>query len=496
MKVHFFRIVLFGLLMLLMACTHVPDSYTETSDSLRLFPDYSGITLPCNIAPINFNIENDADEFITRIWSTNGKPILIKGDEVRINQSKWNNLLKSNKGEHLTIEVFAKMNGAWKRFPIIENTIAPETVDNYVVYRYIEPLYTLYEYMSINQRNLENFDVKVVYDTRSLSTDQTTQCVNCHSFQNYNKNGNMQMHVRGDQGCTLFMRNGEYSRINLKNPALVGGAVYPSWHPTQNLIAYSVNTIGQNFYSKKLDKVEVLDDKSDLVLYDVDKNKITPIEISTDWLETFPYWSPDGKTLYFSVARFKPETDNSQKETIEKHASIRYNLVKKSFDASTRTFGKSDTVVNARSIGKSATLPRVSPDGNYMLFTMADYGNFHIWHRSSDLYLMDLKSGTYRNAQEINSEEVESYHSWSSNGKWVIFSSRRDDAGYTRLYLSYFDGKGNFSKPFILPQKDPSFYERSFKSFNIPEFIVNPVPMTRRGIINTIKNKTIQNANL
>lgn len=491
MKSSFFSVLILGLLFPLMACTHVPDAFTETSDTLRLKPDYCGITLPCNIAPMNFNIENEAEECITQIKSTHGEPLIMAGNEVRINPGKWKKLLEANKGERLTIEIYAKKNGTWVRFPLVENLIAPEPVDKYVVYRYIQPLYTLFEDMSINQRDLENFDVSVIYDNRNLSKNNTSQCMNCHSFQNYNKNGSMQMHLRGDNGCTMIMRNGQYTKTNLKNPAFVGGAVYPSWHPTENLIAYSVNTIGQNFYSKNLDKVEVLDDKSDLVLYDVDNNRITPIEITTDWLETFPYWSPDGKSLYFAAAYFKPETDNTERETIEKHASIRYNLVRKTFDTSTKTFGKSDTMVNARSIGKSATFPRVSPDGQYMLFTMGDYGNFHIWHRSSDLYLMDLKNNSVRNVEEINSPDVDSYHSWSSTGKWVVFSSRREDGGYTRLYLTYFDGKGGFSKPFILPQKDPSFYERSFKSFNVPEFIVNPAPMTKRGILNAIKDSTL-----
>lgn len=495
MKTYITPLLVLVILLPFVACTHVPDNYTETSDTLRLKPDYCGVTLPYNIAPMNFTIENDVDQCVTQIRSTHGKPMLINGNDVRISPSKWSKLLEANKGERLTIEVYAKKNGTWKRFPLVENFIAPEPVDKYVVYRYIQPLYTLYEEMSINQRNLENFDVTVIYDNRNQSTDLSSQCVNCHSFQNYNQNGSMQMHLRGKNGCTLIMRNGQYTKTNLKNPAFIGGAVYPSWHPTQNLIVYSVNTIGQNFYSKKLDKVEVIDNKSDLVLYDVDNNRITPIEISDDWLETFPYWSPDGQSLYFAAARFKAETTDSEKETIEKHASIRYNLVRKPFDTATGTFGQSDTVVSASSIGKSATFPRVSPDGRYLLFTMADYGNFHIWHRSSDLYLMDLKSGSYRNAEEINSSEVESYHSWSSNGKWMIFSSRREDAGYTRLYLTYFDGKGGFSKPFILPQKDPSFYERSFNSFNVPEFIVNPAPTTKRGILNAL-NDSILNATI
>lgn len=491
MKKFVFPVFLLALMLPFPACTRMPHAYTETGDSLQLKPDYSGIVLPFNIAPTNFIIENEAEAYITRIHSTHGEPIIISGKDVSINPGKWKKLMETNKGEPLTMEIYVKKEGNWERFPLVENRISGEPVDKYVVYRYIQPLYTLYEEMAIHQRDLESFYVTVIYDNRNQSDNQVQQCMNCHSFQDYNKDGNMQMHFRGSNGCTLITRNGQYLKVNLRNPAFVGGSVYPSWHPTENLIAYSVNNIGQNFYTNKPDKVEVIDNKSDLVLYDVDNNRLSPIEVSTDWLETFPYWSPDGKALYYAAARFKPTTENTERETIEKHADIRYNLVKRPFDASTRSFGKADTVVNARSLGKSSTLPRISPDGRYMLFTMGDYGNFHIWHKSSDLYLMDLNDNTFRNVNEINSPDVDSYHSWSSNGKWVVFSSRREDGGYTRLYLTYFDGDGNFSKPFIVPQKNPSFYDRSFKSFNIPEFIVNPAPMSRKGILEALESNTL-----
>jgi dipeptidyl aminopeptidase/acylaminoacyl peptidase len=169
------------------------------------------------------------------------------------------------------------------------------------------------------------------------------------------------------------------------------------------------------------------------------------------------------------------------------YKNIKYNLMKISFDTQTLEFGEVDTVFNATAIGKSATFPRVSPDGKYLLFTMGDYGNFHIWHKSSDLYLMDIRTGETRNLVEINSPETESYHSWSSNGSWIVYSSRRQDGAYTRFYISYFDGKGNFHKPFILPQKDPQFYQEFFKSFNIPEFSIKPVDFTPHEFVKTIK---------
>jgi len=483
------------LLLALVSCTGLPDEYKEATGSLNIYPEYQSVYIPYNIAPLNFHISNEASSYLTSIRSKNGKSLLIRGKDVQIKLKDWKKLLESNKGEVLFIDVYVKQNDVWKKYPAIQNYIVAEPIDNYVVYRYIEPLYTTYEDMAINQRNLENFDIKVLYDNRLLSVEKKAQCVNCHSFQDYNRTDKMQLHIRGDRGGTIIIEDGQYKKFNLKAEGLVGGAVYPSWHPTLNLIAYSVNKIGQNFYTKNPDKVEVMDDKSDLIVYDVDNNQIIPVEPTANWLETFPYWSPDGKYLYYTAAHFIPSMMNTEADVIIRYNTIRYNLVRKPFYAETKTFGPADTLISASSIGKSASFPRVSPDGNYLLFTMANFGNFHIWHKSSDLYLMDLKSRTYRNVAEINSPDVESYHSWSSSGRWIIYSSRRDNGGYTRLYVSYFDANGVFHKPFVIPQKDPAFYKRSFKSFNIPEFTVKSAPANRNGLVNAIKGETI-NANL
>jgi hypothetical protein len=67
--------------------------------------------------------------------------------------------------------------------------------------------------------------------------------------------------------------------------------------------------------------------------------------------------------------------------------------------------------------------------------------------------------------------EAESYHSWSSDGRWAMYGSRRLDGRYTRLYIAYFDEDGNPHKPFLLPQEDPRYNIWRLKSFNVPEFI-------------------------
>ena len=74
-----------------------------------------------------------------------------------------------------------------------------------------------------------------------------------------------------------------------------------------------------------------------------------------------------------------------------------------------------------------------------------------------------------------NSEDTESFHNWSSNSRWLVFSSRRDDGLYTRPYFCHVDANGGISKAFMLPQRNPHrFYYERLLSFNVPDFIIGP----------------------
>ena len=297
----------------------------------------------------------------------------------------------------------------------------------------------------------------------------------------------MQMHVRGFLSGTLITINEKLEKFDLKTDSTISTGVYPAWHPSLDLIAYSVNLIHQNFHTKDIEKTEVQDRKSGLILYDIKKNAVRKIIDSRDDLETFPYWAPDGKSLYFASAHYIPKIDNIAQDLAINYAKLKYDLYKISFNQENLEFGEADTVFKASAIGKSATFPRLSPNGKYLMFTMAEFGNFHIWHKTSDLYLMNMETGETRDIEEINSNDTESYHSWSSNGSWLVFSSRREDGAYTRFYITYFDGSGNFRKPFVLPQKDPLFYQQFFKSYNIPEFIIKPVDFSPHDFLKAIK---------
>ena len=141
-----------------------------------------------------------------------------------------------------------------------------------------------------------------------------------------------------------------------------------------------------------------------------------------------------------------------------------------------------ETVLSAAQTGLSILLPRVSPDGRFLLFCMSQYGCFPVYQPTSDLYLMDLQTGKYRKAS-VNSEYAESWHSWSSNSRWIVFSSKRQGGLFTRPFLSYVDANGETHKPFVLPQKHPSFYESCYRVYSVPELIAGPVTVDSEALV-------------
>jgi Tol biopolymer transport system component len=156
----------------------------------------------------------------------------------------------------------------------------------------------------------------------------------------------------------------------------------------------------------------------------------------------------------------------------EEYDKVKYNLLRLDFDPESKTFGnKPDTIFNAVVNDGSAKFPRISPDGKRLMFTVSAYGNFSIWHRDADLKTINLETMEEENTDAINSDDVDSYHSWDSSSRWVVIASRRENGLYTQPYIAHVDENGNYGKPFLLPQSSPVKYKESLVSYNLPEFI-------------------------
>ena len=446
------------------SCSSVPGSSTPVDRLPVIFPDYTGIVIPPNIAPLNFVIKEKGKDFVARISFDGKDPITIKNSRgvIEIGIAKWHEILNKAKGKEINIEVFAKDEiGKWQKFKTIVNQVANEEIDNHLAYRLINTGYVMWAAIGIYQRNLENFDETPIIDNKSI--DNT--CINCHSFAR-NSPKSMMVHVRANHGGTVIYENGKLRKVNLKTKYTLSQGAYVNWHPDGKHLVYSVNSISQRFFSKDI-RQEVSDAASDLIVYDVEKNMVTTSpKVSTNSRENLPVWSADGKSIYYISA---PEvTDyNSQ-------YNAKFSLMHIPYDVDKNVWGQADTVISAKKTGKSVTFPKTSPDGKYLMFTMTDHGYFSIHHPDADLYLLNLQTGQFER-MEVNSNFTDSYHCWSSSGRWFVFSSKRIDGLYTRPFLSYFDQNGKASKPFVLPQKDPEFYDSFLKNYNIPELITGAV---------------------
>ena len=465
----------------------VPTSFTDAGKAPDIYPDYRDVTVPVNIAPLTFEWDGACDEIVARLKAGDAE-VVCGGDAVQPSTDDWHALTAKAAGGAIDVEVFAKSGDQWNRYKPFKIYVSNDSIDPYISYRLISPSYVTYEELTLNQRCLENYDEEVMVDNMLCGTEVNGQCVNCHNYQQYNPE-RMQFHARQYQGGTVIAYDGKLRKINMRNDSIISAGVYPAWHPWLPLIVYSTNHTSQSFHTRNLNKIEVFDSASDLIAYDVEKNEVTNIERDTTEFEVFPCWAPDGKAIYYCSAHFEfRDTLSHEAEVIQRAKEIRYNLYRKSFNPETYEFGPRELVFCADSLDKSATLPRVSPDGRFLMFTLGNYGVFHIWHHEADLYLMSLSGeGRIRPLDEINSPDTESYHSWSSNGRWVIFSSRRGDGGYTRPFIAHIDADGKGSKPFELPQADPDYHRQFMKSYNIPEFMRGRVEVKPQEFASVLK---------
>ena len=490
--IHSYIMLLAIAVLLMSSCASHPDVPSASKEAKCLpaiFPDYCNVTVPCNIAPLNFMLPADEfEECVARITTPDGKQLTYgNGVKVQIPETEWHDMLNAAKGKSLKVEVWGQKNGEWLSYNPFEIKVAEDPIDEYLSYRLIEPSYVAWTYMEIAQRNLTSFEESQIFNNEITMNDKEKgQCINCHSYQNY-KTDNMLFHVRLSNSGTVIVNDGKVSRVNLKRDYTISAGVYPSWHPTEKLIAFSTNLTRQGFHTANPNKIEVYDLQSDLILYDVKTDSVSIVSADSTLLEVYPTWSPDGKYLYYCKSVPLPEEMNG-KDIRTTYPKIQYNLYRRSFEIATHNFGEEELVYDAASADKSVTLPRISPDGRYLLFAIGNYGCFHSRHREADIVCIPLEQYngtplTVENASTVdltllNSKDYsDSYPSWSSNGHWIMVASRRVDDNYSRVFFSYFKN-GKVEKAFLMPQEDPEYNTFLLKSYNRPEFMVEPVKIS------------------
>jgi len=463
------------------------ENYVDINRSPVISPDYTQTVIPPNIAPLNFMVNEKASRYFVRIYSEKSPSIDLFSStgKIVIPIRSWKKLLNTNPGKKLYFDIYIlDQKNQWQKFLPITNTIAMENIDPFIAYRKIYPVHGSWRQMGIYQRDLQAYNEKRIFDNRF----HEGVCINCHTFLN-NKTQKMFIGTRSAKykSNALLAQNSDLSKIDAKFG-------YTSWHPSGKLAAYSVNKVHQFFHTAQSEVRGVIDMDSYLAYYILDSQKVktSPMIAKKDRLESYPCWSPDGKHLYFSSAPML-WTDRDRIPP-ESYDQVKYDLMRISYDIEKDRWGTLETVLSAEDTGKSALQPRISPDGRWLIFTMCNYGSFPVYHETSDLYLLDLREAQrtgrfeYRRLN-INSEKSESWHSFSSNSRWLAFSSKRRNGVFTRIYFSYIDEDGRLHKPILMPQKDPQFYDYTLKTYSVPELIAEPVRTTPEDFGRVVRAK-------
>ena len=456
------------ILLLVTGCHSHPTDVRQENQLPAIFPDYTGVTIPVGIAPLDFAMADDAFETIdVTVKGSKAGSLHANGSYADFDVDEWHRLLESNRGGHLTFTVCAEKDGKWTQYHDFLVYVSREEMDAWgITYRRIPPSYEIYSKMGLYQRCLSNFEETALIENSQIPG----MCINCHTANRANPDQYV-WHVRGQHGATVVNIKGCEELLKAKNEGIGGSMVYPYWHPGGRYCAFSTNQTTQKFHTSGKKRIEVYDDASDVFIYDTQTHSILKdtLTMRQMWAETTPAFSPDGHWLYFTTARRQAYPVDYDKE--------KYSLCRVAFDAEKGRLGQQvDTLVNTAATGKSVTWPRPSYDGRYIMYTQVDYGYFSIWHPEADLWLLDVQTGETRPITEVNSPRAESLHNWTPNSRWFLFTSRRGDGLYTHVYFSFMDANGKATKPFLLPQRNPKeYYRESFYSFNTPDFSSRPI---------------------
>lgn len=444
------------------SCDRRPEEFAVMDALPPIYPEYTDITIPCNIAPLNFLLRNHPSAVEVALRGEHKEWVIRTNGKIRFPETQWRQFLMSAKETDIQVVVTAKVNGQWIQYAPFRWTVVSDEIDAYLSYRFIEPGYEVWNKIQLRERHLESFRERVIADNNL--TDNS--CMNCHIYSKQNANLSF-FHLRGQKGGTILNRNGELRKLHTQTGDMVSSIVYGELHPSGKYGIFSTNVIIPEFHTYRNERLEVYDKESDIYLLDVDKNTIRMLPDDDSMGEnkpyrTFPVFSSDGNAVYYCEASFKELPDHIR--------DVTYNMLRVAFDADTKTFGEQvDTLFSAGTTRRSASYPKASPNGKYLLFTVSDYGTFPIWHQEAELQMLHLETGRIDSLPQVNAFRSDTYHSWSSSSRWFVFASKRDDGIYGKPYFSYIDSTGKAHKPFVLPQKDPAFYDYTLKSFNIPE---------------------------
>ncbi len=350
--------------------------------------------------------------------------------------------------------------------------ISEDPADSYIVYRLVPPPFSSLKTPDIFVRDIRKDEPELFLSARR------SYCINCHTFSSKEGNkGKLGLQIRslrpGGNKLPVYLAYYDMEKRTgrkLHLPFDIQMSTFMAWSPDETKLAFSANQKIVAFkpivYETQLAGMSA----SDIAIYDANTNEtyLMPGASDPNFLEIYPRWSPDGSQLVFA------------RSAVGNHpAHILFDLCAIAMGPKRETEARS--IEDASDNEKSNYYPRFSPDGRWFSFCRCDGGD--LIRSSSDIYLKrgDLQGPAH--CLECNYPYAgDSWHSWSSNGRWLVFASKREGGIYAYLYLTHIDDEGHASPAVRLPLK-----EIPYASFNIPEFVANYPEISENELFEAIR---------
>ena len=291
-------------------------------------------------------------------------------------------------------------------------------------------------------------------------------CANCHSYSLDGSAMTIDMDYAGNKGAFTYNRLQDSTQIDtsdvfswnslpVNKPAAYNMGLFTKLSPQAKYLAGTVN---ESSVFVMMDDIRFsqlfFPATGQLAIFDVAKNRFFPLPgaSESDRVQTSPEWSPDGKTLAFSSVPVSDELVKKIEDKTVLHESSQQTIAELNarypvqFDIYTVPFnggagGTATPLEGASRNGKSNYFPRYSPDGRWIVFTQSPTGL--VLQPDSLLSIVPAAGGEARPLVS-NQPIMNSWHSWSPNSRWLVFTCKANSP-YTELYLTHIDDHGNAS---------------------------------------------------
>ncbi len=465
-----------------------PHVETRTHKYLKIVRPYEGAAFPCNLAPPEVRWEDSINDLwmVTVALPGEDRPLRVisRKKRWRFSENTWRDIRERCKGKHFTVEVRGCRAEGDRRvgedvyLDQVQVRISEYPVDPVVVYRLVSPLFHGFKTPDIWYRNTSDFREGVFLPGKGA------YCTNCHVFSPAPGSGarvsQMGIAVRDQVRQTIPRRIlGLYDFRTRQGRTLNINSFFMGWSPDGSKVAVTHGEVvlvrapitleTQQFY------VQVAD------IYIVDTSSLTvrplPGASEAESMENFPTWSADGKTIIFSKAEEIPTTAVAVPGRKFDLYQVPYNDGKG---------GKPIPIKGASFNDKSDFAARYSPDGRWIAFNQAESAS--LVEPTADLYILpaDAQDAFPRKLECNVDNAMDSHHSWSSNSRWLLFATKRDDGIFARIYLTEIDEQGRASPPVALP-----LAEEPMMCFNVPEFLAYSGRIDSESILEEITKETV-----